>query len=350
MAVIREKTDCICMWGPTPKAKPQALSFDPSSKDERALALSSGHIFLESAYPVDMDVEAWREGKASVTRKTLHTPKGDLTQTTKVFDDVHTTWQVEHWCKSLEDVDKALSVPYEPLAYDASDYVRVKEEVGDNGIIMASTADPLWLAADLMELGEYTIWAMTETEHFAKTVAIMHERYMENLRRMLNTCVVDLYRICGPEYATPPFLPPRFFERFVVPYVSEMVDLFHSKGAKVRFHCHNNINQVLEMILATGADGIDPCEGPPDGDITLAEVKQRIGERMCIFGNIQLKVLEHGTLDDVEEGVKACMASAKAGGGYVIMPTAAPINSPLSEKTAENYLRYIETALAYGQS
>ena len=43
------------------------------------------------------------------------------------------------------------------------------------------------------------------------------------------------------------------------------------------------------------------------------------------------------------------MASAKEGGGYVIMPTAAPFSSPLPEKTQENYMRYIETAQEYGQ-
>jgi hypothetical protein len=344
MDTIREKTDCICMWDPTPKATLER----PSSR-ALSLALSSRAPFLESAYPVDMDVEEWRDGRASVTRKMVHTPKGELTQTTKVLDGVHTTWQVEHWCKSLGDVEKALSIPYEPLEYDASDYPRLKAEVGEHGIIMTSLADPLWLAADLMEFGEYTIWAMTETEHFAETVTILHERAMENLRRMLDICVVDLYRICGPEYATPPFLPPRLFKRFVVPYVSEMVDLTHSKGAKVRFHCHGNIDQVLEMILETGADGIDPCEAPPDGDVTLTEVKRRVGQQMCIFGNIQLKVLENGTLAEVEETVKACMSAAKEGGGYVIMPTSAPINSPLAKNTEENYLRFIEAALEYGK-
>ncbi len=256
---------------------------------------------------------------------------------------------MEHWCKSIEDVDKALSIPYQPLEYETSDYARIKAEVGEHGIIMASIADPLWLAADLMEFGEYTIWAMMDTEHFAKTVALMHERAMENLRRMLAVCVVDLYRIAGPEYATPPFLPPRFFESFVLPYFAEMVDLIHSKGAKVRLHCHGKIGQVLDMILETGADSLDPCEAPPDGDITLAELKQRLGKQMCIFGNIQPKLLENGTADEVEEAVKACLASAKKGGGYIIMPTSALINSPLTKKTEENYLRFIDAALEYGK-
>ena len=341
MDIIRHKTDCVCMWEPTPKDFPSN-----GTDDDLALAANA---FLESSYPVDMDVETRREGKAVITHKTLHTPKGDLTQTTKVFDTVHTTWQVEHWCKSFADVDKALSVPFEPIDYDASDYARIKQEVGEHGIIMATIADPLWLAADLMEFSKYTIWAYKETDHFARTVEIMHERTMENLKRQLEVCVVDLYRIAGPEYATPPFLPPHFFQQFVVPFVSEIVELIHNKGSKVRLHSHGKTAQVLDMIQDTGVDAIDPCEAPPDGDITLAEVKKRVGKEMCVFGNIQLKLLEAGTPERVKEEVRKCMRAVKEDGGFVIMPTAAPIDSPLPSRTEENYLCFIESAIEYGQ-
>jgi len=326
MEAIRELADCICMWEPRSNAT-----------------------FLGSAYPVDVDLKEIREGNNTIWKRTLHTPHGDLTHTARAADNIHTVWQVEHWCKSLDDVDAALSVPYEPAAYDVSDYARIKGEVGERGMIMASLSDPLWLAADLMEFGAYMVWARTEREHFARTVEIMHERCMENLRRMMEVNLVDLYRICGPEYATPPCLPPEYFRRFVVPYVREMVELIHSKGAKVRFHCHGRIGQVLDMILETGADAIDPCEGPPDGDIPLSEVKRRVGGKMCVFGNIQIKLLEHATGADVEKTVRECMDAAKDRGGYVIMPTAAPISVPLAKKTEENYLRFLDAALKYGR-
>jgi len=337
MAFVRKNSDCICMWEPRPRGRSRngdAASFVP---------------FMESAHPVEIEEEKRQEVNSVIIHRLVHTPKGDLSQTTKRYDDVHTIWQIEHWCKNSDDVDRALSVPYEPLDWDFSDYARISGEVGDKGIIMSSIPDPLCLAAEMMEFGEYTIWAMMETAHFAKTVDIMHERLMENLRRMLETQVVDLYRIYGPEYATPPFLPPRFFKRFVTPYVTEIVELIHSKGSKARLHSHGKIGRVLDMILETGADGTDPCEAPPDGDITLAEVKQRTAGKMSLFGNIQLKVLEHGSLDDVDAAVQAAMDAAKPGGGFVIMPTAAPIHTPLTAKTEENYVRFIETARQLGQ-
>lgn len=325
MDYIRKYTDCVCMWNP-----------------------SCNEVFLASSYPVDCELVEECHGNLWIRRRTVHTPRGTLTQTTRQQAGLHTVWQVEHWCKSVEDVDRALSVPYEPLEYDASDFPRIRSEVADHGIVMASLADPLCLAAELMAFGDFTVWAMTETRHFARTVAILHERVIENLKQMLQANVVDLYRICGPEYATPPFLPPEFFRRFVVPYVAEMVDLIHRYGAKARLHCHGRIGRVLDWIVETGADALDPCEPPPDGDVSLAEVKKRVGGRMCIFGNLELKLLEHGSIADVRAAVIECMRAAKEGGGYVIMPTAAPISEPLAEKTERNYRCFIDTALEYG--
>jgi hypothetical protein len=43
------------------------------------------------------------------------------------------------------------------------------------------------------------------------------------------------------------------------------------------------------------------------------------------------------------------MDDAKAGGGFVLMPTASPINNDLSPVTLRNYLQYFDSALKYGR-
>jgi sugar phosphate isomerase/epimerase len=173
---------------------------------------------------------------------------------------------------------------------------------------------------------------------------------MENLRRQLDCCVLDCYRIVGPEYFTPPYLPPSMFKRFVVPHVTEMTRLIQSRGGKVRLHCHGKIGRVLDMILDTGCDGIDPCEPPPDGDVELDEVKRKCQSRgVSVWGNLELKLLENGRPDQVRAEVIRIMNQAKEGGGFVLMPTAAPINLPLSPKTEANYRAFIEAGLEFGR-
>ena len=326
MDTIREKTDCVCMWD-----------------------LKSNHTVARSSFPVTMEINHKKGENYTDMSLRLHTPKGDLTSAYRVYDNVHTAWTYEHWCKSTEDVDKLLSVPYEPVTYDDSDYDRIRAEVGERGIIMAGASDPADCTIPMMRFEDALVWAMTETEHFTKTIEEMHRRNMINLENMLKTRMVDLYRICGPEYITPPYLPPAFFNRYVTPYVKEQTELIHSYGGLVRIHCHGNIDKVLDDILSCGADALDPCEAPPDGDITLRRLKERTKGRICLFGNLQLKLLENADPNEVRDMVRRCMEDAKEGGGYIIMPTAAPINIPLSQKTEENYHVFIETALEYGK-
>ncbi len=334
MDYIRAHSDCMTNWNPRPAT-------DRYTCEER---------FLCSDYPVEIESRTEIAGQFERTTRICHTPKGDLQHVAQKTADVHTTWQVEHWCKSTTDVDKALSVPYEPARYDASDLGRVRAELGEEGLIIASVGDPAYLAADLMSFQDYLMWAFEETDHFARTVAVIAERVMENLRRQLDCCVLDLYRIVGPEYFTPPYLPPAMFRRFVVPHVTEMTRLIHARGAKVRLHCHGKMGQVLDMILETGCDGIDPCEPPPDGDVELDEVKRRCQARgVSVWGNMELKLLEQGTPAQVRAEVRKIMDQAKDGGGFVLIPTAGPINVPLSPRTEANYKALIDAGLEFGR-
>lgn len=334
MEFIRARTDCITNWNPQPP-------------NDRYIGTDG---FIGSSYPVPMDTKTDQAGDFVRTTTVLQTPRGELRQVTQKDPSVNTTWVAEHYCKTTADVDQALSVPYEPALYDASDYPRVLAELGERGLVMASLGDPAYLAADLMSFEGYLLWIAQDTGHFARTVDIVAERVMENLRRQLKVCTVDLYRICGPEYMTPPFLPPAMFQRFMVPHLKTMVEIIHRAGAKARIHCHGRIGRVLDMIIETGCDGVDPCEPPPDGDIELTEVKRRCrASDVSVWGNMELKHLENGIPAQVRDRVRRIMDAAKEGGGFVLLPTASPASILLSPRTEANIMAFIDAGLEFGE-
>ena len=324
MEEIRAKTDCICMWNP--------------ESDEQ---------LGTTAYVSDVETEIRNrpDGYETVTTYTIGGRK--LTQCDRTIHGLYTTWRTEHLCKDTDDVDAVVSIPYKPVTYATDDIARIQGELGDHGILMPTVSDPAYLAMSLMEFGESTVWAMTEPEHFEEVVQELHRRNMNNLRCMLETTPGDLYRITGPEYMCPPYMPPAYFERFMLPYLSEMVQLIHAHGRLARIHCHGKIARVLDMLVETGCDGIDPCEETPDGDITLEELKARVGDRLCLFGSMQLKMLECCSTEEVIRQTRRMMLAGKPGGRFVLMPTAAPIDVPLKKLTEDNYRAYIDTALEY---
>jgi hypothetical protein len=298
-----------------------------------------------------IDTRTWTDATGSrFTRQVWHTPRGDLTRLLRNDPNVHTTWQIEHWCKTGEDIERVLSVPFEPAPIDRSFLVRQQHDLGDKGLLLISIADPLCQAAELFSMADYTVFAFSEPQWFQYLLDVLFERIKVELRQTLATGIRDcIFRVVGPEYATPPYMPPQLFARYVVPYNTYMNRAIRESGNYPRLHCHGKIGQVLDLIGATEPAGLDPCEPPDQGDVELDEIKRRIGDRVCLMGNVELRDLEGASPEQVRRIVRRCMDQAKAGGRYVLMPTAAPINIPLAPQTEANYLAYLEAGHACGK-
>ncbi len=302
------------------------------------------------------ETEEWQEGARHHTRMIFHSPLGDLVQHTAWEAKVKTVWTLEHMLKTPDDIPKFLALNFEVQPADFSAFKEQQARLGEAGLMLPSLPDPVCIAAEAFEMSDFLLYTYTEPERMLYFLDALGERLLAQLEVSCKAAAEQLgakfgevlFRICGPEYVTPPYMSPDRFNRLVTRYVAKMSEVIHSHGAKMRYHCHGRIAEVVDEILATAPDAVDPLEGPPDGDLTLAEAKRRMGKHTCLMGNLQLRLLEFGTTEEVKQAVTECMQAAKEGGGYVIMPTTAPISVPLSPRTEENYKVFVETALELG--
>jgi uroporphyrinogen-III decarboxylase len=155
-----------------------------------------------------------------------------------------------------------------------------------------------------------------------------------------------LWRIYGPEYASPPYLPPRLFRDYVVRYDTPMVTSIQKYGGFARLHCHGKIKSILDDIAATGCLGLDPVEPPPQGDVSLSYVREHYGKQMILFGNLEASDLE--TLPTDQFAMKILNALEQGtkyqGRGFVLMPSSCPYGRQLSPLALANYMKMIELA------
>ncbi len=291
----------------------------------------------------------WDDGDQHVTKNVLHAPGRDLTTITSHSDTVATTWTREHTCKTIEDLQAYMALPYETGAVDFAELNAVWKQLdGRRGLPMLDMADPLCMVAGLFSMEDFVVLAMTETEAMVHAMEALHERAVEELRRTLQGPVKNcVFRITGPEYATPPFLPPELFAKFVTPFDSVYCRMMRDAGVFPRLHSHGKVGRVLDEIIKINPVAMDPVEPPPDGDISIADIKKRAPE-LVLMGGVELKHLEAASEQFVDKLIRDLMAQGKPGGRFVIMPTAAPINIPLAAKTEANYRRFITTALKVG--
>jgi hypothetical protein len=299
---------------------------------------------------VEVRTETWDDGDQHCRRETIHAPGRALTTVTSKSDDVNTRWTREPLLKDLDDLDAWVARPWEPGEPDFGPLEKAWADLaGTKGLPLVSFADPLCAVCSAFEFGAFTVLAITDTDAIQRALDAMHERLVETLRRLLAGPVEHVvFRLVGAEYASPPYLPPELFRRFVTGYNTEYTRMIQEAGGFARLHCHGRVGRLLDQIREMGVDGLDPVEPPPDGDVDVAGVKATIGDRVCLMGGIELKHLEVADGAFIEQLVRDTMAQGKPGGRFVIMPTAAPINIPLRPQTEENYRRFIETALEVG--
>ncbi|HNT34151.1 MAG TPA: uroporphyrinogen decarboxylase family protein [bacterium] len=151
--------------------------------------------------------------------------------------------------------------------------------------------------------------------------------------------------VLGDDYAdnSGPMMSPCVFQEFLLPRLRKTVETIHREGALVVKHTDGNIWKILDDIVETGADGLNPIE--PSAGMELSEVKAHCGDRICLLGNIDCgHLLSKGTHEQVREAVQKCIEAGAVGGGFILTSS----NSIHSSVRPENYLAMIQAAKEFG--
>lgn len=140
-----------------------------------------------------------------------------------------------------------------------------------------------------------------------------------------------------------PWMSPKLFKRFVKPALKGQVDSFNKKGAYAILHSDGNIAAILRDVVDSGIDayqGIDIEAG-----MSLRAVKEQYGDEICLIGNVDPRIIEFGTRDEVSKEVRRCLKEGAPGGGYILSASAnISINT-----NAENFLLMLDYAKRIGR-
>ncbi|MCX7050007.1 MAG: hypothetical protein NTX50_31550 [Candidatus Sumerlaeota bacterium] len=235
--------------------------------------------------------------------------------------------------------------PLIELAREKSDrIVMCKSRVGEGGIVMMDTPDPLCIVADLFDMGGYTLMAVMRPDLFHRALEHCARCIQQRVEIFARALPGRLWRIYGPEYASPPYLPPVLFREYVTRYDKPIIEAIHRTGGFARIHCHGRLREILDDIAAMGAAGLDPIEPPPQGDVSLRYVRETYGRQMALFGNLEARDIENLPTEEFERKILQAIAEGTAGEGrgFCLMPSACPYGRRLPPLAMKNYEKMIE--------
>jgi len=284
-----------------------------------------------------VDTETSTEG--AVTTTVLHTPGGDLVSRRQKTDVTAAT--IEFPCKTADDVEALLSVPYAPHATDFAPFHAARTRYGDEALVCAGSLNAVcWPAETLSPENFCLLWA--------DAPGLMREMCRVGSERILayveagGKAGVDCWRIIGGEYVTVQ-LGPTAVPELLTPFDTRQVDAMHHYGAVVHYHNHGPMMRFLDALADLGIDSMDPFEAPPWGDADLAEAGRVLRGRTCRVGNLDdMEIVER--LPEAEVCALAAERLEQAGAtGFMLGGTS---SGTYTERGARNFMAMVRVAEA----
>jgi uroporphyrinogen decarboxylase len=139
---------------------------------------------------------------------------------------------------------------------------------------------------------------------------------LKGARAYQGSGLLDGFALCSDYcFNNQPFLSPAMFDEFVTPYLARLTAGYREMGFYVIKHTDGNIMPILDSLVSTHPHALHSLD--PQGGVDIAEVKRRVGKKVCLIGNVNCALLDTGTDEQVIESARYALRHGMPGGGYV---------------------------------
>lgn len=252
------------------------------------------------------------------------------------------TFPVRGPIKTLKDLDK-----YEPPdPYAPGRYANLERMLADHTgkkAVILHLNDVFSIPSRLMVFDDFLMSTVDEPTLIEGLVDMSVEVNLKLAKEAVKRGVTVVYTGDDYAYNSGPMVSPRQFRKLFYPGLYKVMQGYKELGLYVIKHTDGNIRPILDMIVDSGIDCLDPID--PVAGMDLAEMKEKYGGRIALKGNVDCaQTLTFKSVAETIEETKNCLRIAAPGEGYILSSS----NSIHSAVKPENYIAMIETLQKYG--
>ena len=250
--------------------------------------------------------------------------------------------EVESPIKTRADFDAYC--PPDPLAPGRFDAIEdAVQKYGDRRAVVVHLNDVFTLPRYLMGMENLLKAIIRDPELVVALVDMSVEINLALAREVAARGVKVVYTGDDYAYNQGPLMSPGHFRELFYPGLKRVVQGFKNLGLFVIKHSDGNLWPILDLIIDSGIDCLDPID--PLGGMDLAEVKAKYGDRVALKGNVDCaQLLSFGTVDEVVAATREALRKGMPGGGFILSSS----NSIHSAVQPENYSAMLDTWREFG--
>ena len=235
------------------------------------------------------DVEVWTRQTPGRRRSNLRgeidyiiteyrTPKGTIRQVQRPTEYGVSLMNVEYFLKDLKDIEVYKYILEErSYQWDEVRYEWGKKRFGKTLPLRANLqrAPLMWLIVGIMGFQRtvLTLWKHpTEMENLLNLLELEFHKQLEAYRGKPVT------ELCFGDNMHQDLCPPPYFRKYMIPFFQRVIPTIHEMGMYATSHWDGFIKQLLPLVKETGLDGLECVTPLPQGDVTLEEMKEGMGQ------------------------------------------------------------------------
>jgi hypothetical protein len=169
-----------------------------------------------------------------------------------------------------------------------------------------------------------------------------YERGMEIARAARDAGTDGLCAACDIADNHGPYFTDEQMQRYFLPYLDRWAREVHRLGMKTILHSDGNLAPVIESLAGTELDALQAID--PVAGMDIVETKRRVEGRLCVCGNVDLKILASGPPDAIRDAVAQICLGCKTDGGFVLGAT----NAVFQDIPLDHYRAMLDAGREFG--
>lgn len=251
--------------------------------------------------------------------------------------------EVESPIQTMADFEKY--VPPDPCA--PGRYAPVEEALatyGDHYAVIVHLNDVFSLPRYLMGMENLLMAIVAEPELVAALVDMSVDINLKMAKEIRARGAEIVYTGDDVASNTGPLMSPRHFRKLFAGPLQRVMQGYKELGLYVIKHTDGNLWPIIDMIVDSGIDCLDPID--PQAGMDIADVKAKYGDRIALKGNVDCaQLMTFGTPAETVEATREALRKGMPGGGYICSSS----NSIHSGVKPENYLALMQTIRECGR-
>ncbi len=176
--------------------------------------------------------------------------------------------------------------------------------------------DPTFGIPNGQEMEEMSVRMAECPEDVEREAQASLDRHLTRADQLREHGVLDGFALCSDYcFNTGSFLPMPWFDRFVTPYLNQVVKEYRDRGFYVIKHTDGNIMPILDRLVGCGPHALHSLD--PQGGVDIAEVVRRVGDKVCLCGNVDCGKLQTGTDEECVESARYALKWGMEAPGYI---------------------------------